>query len=114
MRTEQEVPQGERVKATFDNVRQVHDVALRLCYLCALELQMSAMHPEAREWPLARGGFGLRYFVVVMYRNVLHTARMDVYLCTERRAYHRGTLDVPAGEDRKSTRLNSSHSQISY
>src|SRR3989344_1625520 len=98
MRSEQEVAKRERVVSALYNIGEVDDVAVGFCDFGAFELQMGAMQPETREWFLARGGFGLRYFVVVVHGDVLDTARMDVNLRAEGRAYHRRTLDMPAGE----------------
>src|SRR3989344_6833393 len=59
---------------------------------------MRTVEPKARERLLARRGFGLRYFIVVMHGDLFDAARVDVYLRTQRRPYHCGALDVPPWE----------------
>src|SRR3989338_4284618 len=56
------------------------------------------MEPEAAKWLFPRRRFRLRDLVVVMNRNVLDAARVDVDLPAEDRAYHGGAFYVPAGE----------------
>ena len=70
-------------------------VAERFGHLLSIHQQKFGVQPETREG-LAGKRLRLRDFILVMRKNQVHTARVNVQRCTQVLDRHHGALDVPA------------------
>ena len=101
---EQRVPDGPRRDAGLDELADPGDVAGRLGHLLAVHAQVRAMQPGAHE-RLAGGRLRLRDLVLVVRKDEVDPARVDVERGAEVGHAHRGALDVPAGTTRADRRV---------
>ena len=86
----------ERVVSFLFEIGYGVGVAEALAHLAVVYEHEFAVHPEAHAL-FAGKHFVLRYFVLVVYRNVVHAAGVYVEALSEIFAAHRRTFDMPAG-----------------
>ena len=86
----------ERIDAERDDLVDLERVLRGLGHLHAIGKEMLAMHPGADDG-VAECPFGLRDLVLVVRKDVVDAAGMDVETLTEVFGGHRRTLDVPTG-----------------
>src|SRR3989344_1695546 len=98
MRSQKKVSERERMESFFGKLGEVDHVAERFRYLFLVDIEELMVHPESGERPLARCDLGLRYFVVMVRRQKVDAAGVDVYLLSKRRVYHGRAFDMPARE----------------
>ena len=77
-----------------------HEVAERLAHLLRVHIQQTVVEPESRERALAGERLALGDFVLVVRKNEVLPAAVDVHALAEVAERHRGALDVPAGASR--------------
>ena len=93
---EQRVADRAAGVAAREHVAQGVEVAERLGHLLAVHHQVRAVQPVAGE-RLAGGRLALGDLVLVVRKDVVHAAGVDVEALAEVPHAHRGALDVPAG-----------------
>ena len=77
-------------------------------------VMMRVVQPVAHERFFAGRGLGLRYLVVVVDGDMVDAAGVDIYLFAEQRKYHRGALDMPAGEAFAPRRVPAQHCSSNF
>ena len=98
------VPERERIDVELDEIVDGHRVAGRLRHLETAREQMLPVHPVAHR-RVPEGGLGLRDLVLVMRKNVVDPAGVQVEALAEVARAHRRTLDVPSRETRSPRRF---------
>src|SRR5207253_11346778 len=98
------VPAGRPIDTRLDPTGAGHRVAGRLTHLETAREQMPPVHPVAHR-RVPEGGLGLRDLVLVVRKNVVDTAGVQVEALAEVARAHRRTLDVPSRETRSPRRF---------
>src|SRR6266480_4703752 len=91
------IAKGERVDIELDELVDRDRIARRFRHLHAVGEEVLAMDP-VRDRRVAVRALGLRDLVLVMRKDVVHTARVQIETLAKVFGAHRGTLDVPAGK----------------
>ena len=82
----------------IQKIAQREEVPGRLCHLGSLDHKVRAVHPVADEGFLAIScTLALGYLGLVVRKNVVHAAAMDVDGLAEQSGSHSAALDVPTG-----------------
>src|SRR5581483_380151 len=94
---EAEDPEGERIELRGGKVGEQGKLARALAYLVAALSNQEGVMDEAADEGTAGRALGLRDLVLVMDRNMIHAAGMDIDGFAEVFHRHRRTFDVPSG-----------------
>jgi len=97
MREQALVAEGERVDIELDELVDGDGIARRFRHLHAVGEQVLPMDP-VRDRRVAVCALGLGDLVLVMRKDVVDTARVQIETLAKVFGAHRGTLDVPAGK----------------
>ncbi len=80
--------------------RRVKEIPLALGHLAAFDQQVFAVHPEPARSGSAGHALALRDLRLVVGKNVVLAAAMDIHLRPEDAGGHGAALDVPRRDDR--------------
>src|SRR5205085_1856349 len=72
------------------------EIAERFRHFGAVDAEEAVVHPKAHEWPTVMRRLALRELVLVMRKDQIDAAAMDVEGLAEMRLAHRRAFDVPA------------------
>jgi hypothetical protein len=94
VREEALVTEGQRIDPELDDLVDGHRVAGGLRHLHAVREEMLAVHPVPHR-RMAVCTFGLRDLILVVRKDVVDAAGVEIETLTQVPRAHRRTLDVP-------------------
>src|SRR6266851_8641344 len=97
LRLQNEITERKRIEPLVDQLGDAEEVARRLRHPRTREHQQPSVHPVAHD-SVAGEALRLRQLSLVMRKDVVRTACVDVEALAQKRDRHRGAFDVPARE----------------